>query len=233
MFHLLYIDDDLIDRMSLERLVKKIPYIDCTSVSTLAEIQTHMEQAYFDCVIADFHVPGVSLEDIESLTQGLPILIVSGVEVADRVSYPSFVKPLEIEPLQQAFLQIRNEQGPDATLDLAYLSDLADGDTDFIEQIIHVFKEEVPEELLALEESYVGNDWEKMAFHVHKLRSKVRVLGLHELKKCSDELEPLCKSQSDLVTAKSLARQFIYGIKNALIQIYQHDTSPFLASKSE
>ncbi|MFK7972319.1 MAG: Hpt domain-containing protein [Bacteroidia bacterium] len=225
MFHLLYIDDDLIDRMTLQRLVKKHPHIRCEAVSTVAEADELLGTSYFDCIFTDFNLPDASLEDVEAIAGDIPMIVLSGAEIPTAIPYPALLKPVSSEKLVDSLLRLCSQQENSHQIDLTYLNEIADGDEAFVEEIFDVFKREVPTELDALKQAVFSKNWEKAAFHVHKLRSRVRILGLGHLKKLSDELEPMFKNQTDLVTAQKLARQFIGSLECVLIELPQKQTS--------
>ena len=103
--------------------------------------------------------------------------------------------------------------------DYAYMNGIAEGDEAFKQEILAVFQQEVPDELEALKGYLQEGNWKAAAAGVHKLRSRIRILGLHRLKALSDEAEPMLKSETDVVTAQHLVRQCIGSLEVCLLRI--------------
>lgn len=222
MLHLLYIDDDLIDRMTLQRLVKKNEHIYCTAVGSISEAVSALASTYFDCVLSDYNLPEGSINEVEAIVTGIPLMVVSGVAVPEQLVYPSFIKPITSDNLMEALFTLCKSEKVIFNLD--YLHEIADGDAGFVNDILDIFRKEVPQELQHLKEAVITENWAQAAQYVHKLRSRVRILGLQHFKNLSDTLEPMLKAETDLVTAKRLARQFISGMECVVIQIAHNKT---------
>ena len=65
--------------------------------------------------------------------------------------------------------------------DLTRIQALADGDTEFVDQIIATFLEHIPAQLSALMESYQQGQWEDMGRAAHTLKSSIDLFGIQEL----------------------------------------------------
>jgi HPt (histidine-containing phosphotransfer) domain-containing protein len=74
-----------------------------------------------------------------------------------------------------------NEHTDTRVTDLAYLTTLSKGDTLFIKEMIRIFLEENPREVLALETSIRENNFEGINVAAHKLRSTAPFVGIDKL----------------------------------------------------
>lgn len=218
MFDLLYIDDDLVDRMMFERSFRKSGWLRCTLASGKEELSASLESAYFDLILSDINLPDIEPDEIEELAGEIPILWTSGVESSDSLR-KALVKPISEKALRQALGEIPFSIPLSTNPDLSYLMQVADGDTEFVNEMLGLFRKEVPEELQVLKKAILTADTATAAFHIHKLRSRLRILGLHDYKDLTDKLEPMFKSGQELVTATTLTRQLIRGLEIMLLYL--------------
>ncbi|MFC2110224.1 Hpt domain-containing protein [Bacteroidota bacterium] len=72
---------------------------------------------------------------------------------------------------------------------LSYIKELSGGDLDFEAEIITVFKNEFPQELIAYKNSCENNDLKKTAEIVHKLKHKLSILGLEKGYEAANQYE--------------------------------------------
>jgi CheY-like chemotaxis protein len=66
-------------------------------------------------------------------------------------------------------------------IDLSYLKQLAEGDNEFVAEMIALFIEQTPAEIEKLEICLLKKEWESMRILSHKLRSSVSFAGIKEL----------------------------------------------------
>ncbi len=65
--------------------------------------------------------------------------------------------------------------------DLSYLMQLMDHDTEIIVEVLRVFKQEVPKDIVKLQTHLNEKNWEMLGLTAHKLKSSVANLGLSKL----------------------------------------------------
>ncbi|HOW73207.1 MAG TPA: ATP-binding protein [Phycisphaerae bacterium] len=76
---ILYIEDDLVDRMALERFVRSrsLPY-ECTIAESAHDARAHLASKHFDLVISDYALgDGTCLELLPSC-RGVPFIVITG-----------------------------------------------------------------------------------------------------------------------------------------------------------
>ena len=77
------------------------------------------------------------------------------------------------------------------------LNEMADGDQDFVNSVISVFLEEVPQDLESLEAAIANMDYENVYKLAHKIKPNVDLLGMEQSRATALEIETLGKSSSN------------------------------------
>ncbi|MCW5517368.1 Hpt domain-containing protein [Muriicola sp. Z0-33] len=77
------------------------------------------------------------------------------------------------------------------------LNEMADGDQDFINSVISVFLEEVPQDLESLEMAITNMDYENVYKLAHKIKPNVDLLGMEQSRAVALEIENLGKSSEN------------------------------------
>lgn len=77
------------------------------------------------------------------------------------------------------------------------LNEMADGDQDFINSVISVFLEEVPQDLESLEAAIAGMDYENVYKLAHKIKPNVDLLGMEQTRATALEIETLGQSSEN------------------------------------
>ncbi|MGJ8659806.1 Hpt domain-containing protein [Cellulophaga fucicola] len=79
------------------------------------------------------------------------------------------------------------------------LNEMAEGDTEFINSVVSVFLEEVPEDLDLLEKAIESKDYEPTYQLAHKIKPNVDLLGMEQTRAAAFEIETLGKEKGDFV----------------------------------
>ena len=74
------------------------------------------------------------------------------------------------------------------------INEMAEGDTEFIESVIAVFLDEVPQDLKNLEAAIEQQDFEKVYKLAHKIKPNVDLLGMEQTRAIALEIETLGKT---------------------------------------
>lgn len=82
------------------------------------------------------------------------------------------------------------------------LNEMAEGDEDFINSVISVFLEEVPEDLVALENAIASKNFEQIGKMAHKIKPNVDLLGMEQTRANAYDLEKLGKASGNLEEIK-------------------------------
>ncbi len=86
------------------------------------------------------------------------------------------------------------------------LNEMAEGDSDFINSVISVFLEEVPEDLAALETAIEAQDYENIYKLAHKIKPNVDLLGMDQTRATALEIETLGKNPEN--SSEEIERKF-------------------------
>ena len=189
MTKILYVEDDRVDQLSVERLLAGQEDWVATVVPNVAAAAAHLRAEAVDLILADQYLPDGNLADLLTLAEGVPVMVLSG-SGPGGVALPGIQawlpKPLTLGALEAAWAQIATGVLPHLRLDLTYLLDLADGDTAFAHSLFDVYLDEVPGHLSALA---AARELPTLAGLIHQVRAKYRILGVDPLRQWAGALE--------------------------------------------
>jgi HPt (histidine-containing phosphotransfer) domain-containing protein len=78
------------------------------------------------------------------------------------------------------------------------INEMADGDNDFINSVISVFLEEVPQDLESLEHALDSSNYQQVYQLAHKIKPNVDLLGMEQTRAAALEIETLGKSEANM-----------------------------------
>ncbi len=78
------------------------------------------------------------------------------------------------------------------------INEMADGDEDFINSVISVFLEEVPQDLEGLEHALNTSNYQQVYQLAHKIKPNVDLLGMEQTRAAALEIETLGKSEANM-----------------------------------
>ena len=84
------------------------------------------------------------------------------------------------------------------------INEMADGDNDFINSVISVFLEEVPQDLSSLESALENEDYQQVYQLAHKIKPNVDLLGMEQTRAAALEMETLGKSEANMAEIKNI-----------------------------
>lgn len=79
------------------------------------------------------------------------------------------------------------------------LNEMADGDEDFINSVISVFLEEVPQDLEGLETALENEDHQQVYQLAHKIKPNVDLLGMEQTRAVALQIETLGKNAANII----------------------------------
>jgi HPt (histidine-containing phosphotransfer) domain-containing protein len=96
--------------------------------------------------------------------------------------------------------KVKKDKAPahQKTLDLTYLSELAEGNQEFIKEVLEIFIKEVPEDLEALQQAIKEAEYRQIKDISHKLKSSIILTGLGSLRPYLQEMERLALQSAGL-----------------------------------
>jgi len=84
------------------------------------------------------------------------------------------------------------------------INEMADGDEDFINSVISVFLEEVPQDLEGLEKALETGNYEQVYQLAHKIKPNVDLLGMEQTRAAALQIETLGKSEANMAEIQSV-----------------------------
>lgn len=78
------------------------------------------------------------------------------------------------------------------------INEMADGDEDFINSVISVFLDEVPEDLKHLEQALEQKNHEQVYKLAHKIKPNVDLLGMDQTRERALQIETLGKNEANM-----------------------------------
>lgn len=84
------------------------------------------------------------------------------------------------------------------------INEMAEGDEDFINSVISVFLEEVPRDLLDLENALAQNDHQSVYQLAHKIKPNVDLLGMEQTRAVALEIETLGKNSANMAEIEKI-----------------------------
>ncbi|MFV0237626.1 MAG: response regulator [Flavobacteriales bacterium] len=179
---ILYFEDNLIDQKSLERLLNKnYPNTKLYIASNAVEFNHILKKIDFDLILADQFIDSIHVFNYLKDLNNQKIVLVSGIdnifekESEIQVNLTGFLsKPIKASDLEK---YIEKQSA---------LEDLADGDKSFIMELKESIKAEIEREIIQYNE---GDSNEVKANWIHKTKSKIALLEIHELHNKATKLE--------------------------------------------
>jgi len=78
------------------------------------------------------------------------------------------------------------------------INEMADGDEEFINSVISVFLEEVPQDLEGLENALASQNHEQVYQLAHKIKPNVDLLGMEQTRATALQIETLGKNEANM-----------------------------------
>jgi len=89
-------------------------------------------------------------------------------------------------------------------INLSYLNDIADGDKEFIREILGIFVDQMPGEEIRLREAIAAEDWQMVRNVAHKVKSSTGNLGIKKAYDNFAEIEERAQKKLNLDTLPAL-----------------------------
>lgn len=164
-FHLLYIEDDIIDVLALKRLLRNYEDVALTVCPSVASISDQNLDG-FDFILSDSHLPDGNLSGLREILPLDKTKFISGTEIAGENVWTKPIGPDQLE-------SILNKT---KTVNLKYINDLADGDDAYVQEMIDTALAILPARWQEIEAAQSDIILLKKA--AHKTKSSYRVCGI-------------------------------------------------------
>jgi HPt (histidine-containing phosphotransfer) domain-containing protein len=99
------------------------------------------------------------------------------------------------------------------------IREMAEGDEEFIQSVISVFLEEVPEDLGGLETAVGSGDYEQIYKLSHKIKPNVDLLGMENTRALALEMETLGKNRENLEGIRERFPRLKKDVEQVIIEL--------------
>ncbi|MEJ2585562.1 MAG: Hpt domain-containing protein [Robiginitalea sp.] len=99
------------------------------------------------------------------------------------------------------------------------IRDMAEGDEEFIQSVISVFLEEVPEDLGGLETAVGSGDYGQIYKLSHKIKPNVDLLGMEHTRTLALEMETMGKNEENLEGIRERFPRFKKDVEQVISEL--------------
>lgn len=208
-------EDYMFNYLLLQRFLKKLNYefVVCDNGKKALEELTNQD---FDIVLMDIEMPvmdGIEAvrhirTDFTGQKKDIPIIALTGhhednyFSNLNKVGFNDcLLKPIDLNVLESK-LSIYlnaidsidknkevNKFNLESELNLDYLNEFADGDKNFVREMIDLFVKNAPEFVDNIKSGFETNDWEKLRYNAHKFSPQLAFFGLKSIIEDVDAIE--------------------------------------------
>lgn len=107
-------------------------------------------------------------------------------------------------------------------INLSYFDENFGGDQAFIEEILDIFLQEVPQKTSHLAAAVDSEDWEQAGEIAHSIKASVKMLGLHDLYTHIVTLEKRAKENPDRASMAQELHQATQILDTARVEIQDY-----------
>lgn len=89
-------------------------------------------------------------------------------------------------------------------VDLTYFENISGGDTEFVKQMLELFKDSTLNEVEKIEKLFVKQDWTNIGLLAHKIKAPVQMIGREDVVDEILKLEKSAKTQTNIDEIESM-----------------------------
>ena len=102
---------------------------------------------------------------------------------------------------------------------LSYIIDHAEGDGDYVKEMITIYLETMPEYLAEFNDSFQKNDSQLFSVHAHKMKAPVLYFGLNDLTSILEKIETEAKNGADISGYSQMVKKINQGIEQSFNEL--------------
>ncbi|MDD4992175.1 MAG: response regulator [Paludibacter sp.] len=213
-YNILIAEDDKINQMIFEKQMQRFNY-SCRVADNGFDALKLLNEENFDLMLLDMQMPGMHGDEVlrkirkefVGEMKEIPVICVSAtvhpklIETIMEAGANGYLskpyKEQELKDIIDATLSGKNKLHEDENLEsqstrayvnLDLLNQIADGETEFVIELLEYFRSTAPDELERMQQNYANQNID-LASQLHKYRSQVSLLGHEELTGLTLELE--------------------------------------------
>jgi PAS domain S-box-containing protein len=223
---ILLVEDNRLNQRLADKILKGFGFRTEIAANGLIAVEKLRKKKY-DLVLMDMQMPEMNGYEATKVIRGklknsIPIIAMTAHALSSerekclQLGMNGYIsKPFKKEDLYDTIAEILGkeaEQEPGTKkkpakkkkpkamkeLDIAFLENLADGDKNFIREVMEIFVEDVPDDLESIERAIAKKDFDTVRQFAHKLKSSLSLTGLEKVRPGLEELEALALKKKDL-----------------------------------
>ena len=222
---ILIVDDEKLNQMIIQNMAK-LWGADYQSANSGSEALRIIKENNFNIILMDLLMPGLdgfkTTEIIRKENKDIPIIAISGtstpanIEKLFNAGMNDYIdKPFKInelhEKISKAILKGHDEKSTqlesnENNIDLSYLRESTDNNTELMKQIIEVFLKQTPAAIERLEAALQNEDWNDLRKTSHKMKPTFEYVGIKHLRSLVSEIQITAENQVDLDKLPELIR---------------------------
>lgn len=106
-------------------------------------------------------------------------------------------------------------------IDLTYLNEISDGNTELIVELLDLFFVQIPEYQDSLNDLYHKKDWYNLGRIAHKAKSAILMVGMKELAIELKKLEENAKEEKNIHEYKEIIVKFVSDSNTAIKELHE------------
>ncbi len=208
MIRILIMEDDLVDRMAINRVISKnLPDAQITNCSNVKETKEFLEKNKYDWVLSDFNLPDGTVFDILPYSNRIKMICLSGATAEAKIAdlkkgglYQFFIKDQQLHYLNKIIGEITQYIAEHSKKRFNSIfenlsANFGQNKTDWLEIIDMLLSKTISEDFNGLQSAINSEDREKTKFFSHKMQSSFRVLNKPDILQKLQNIEAECLSQ--------------------------------------
>lgn len=240
--YILLIEDDLVDQMAIQRMLRKKDWpIQLITVDAIEDAKKIIQEQHLDLIVSDLNLGDGNAENLLPFTpEAIPLVVISG-EVNSDVFSPALIQKAKAIHQKDQDLHYLNEilehisflfnqnatplKSAQATSNIPNytqsiykrLLQIFDQDKSYVLDMMEVFLQQNPADLLKLNQAIQANNWTEVGLIAHKIKSGFNLMGLKQqqehskaIEQAVKELSPDPKKISSLITKLNNETDTIY-----------------------
>ncbi|WP_181306587.1 hybrid sensor histidine kinase/response regulator [Rufibacter sp. XAAS-G3-1] len=237
-------EDNLVNQMLVSKVLRD-QEVEVTMVNDGKEALDLLAQEPFDLILMDMQMPEVDgYEAMQHIREHMPahkhIPIIALTAHASQgefnrclasgansyISKPFKEEELlqEIATLLQAKARVKPTPSPvspprEVEIDLTYLESFANGNTEFMRDILKLFIEQTPRLVQELAKAVSRFNWAEARTIAHKIRPSISLVGIQQLEDLNNTIEHSAQNRTHLDQLPALVNQLVTLVDRSIEQL--------------
>ena len=195
--HILYIEDDIVDRMCFERIFEdRSSNYTIKIIDSIAELRREEALDVYDVIITDLFLGDGGAKDVMEMLNNRKVVLLSGETDPDYLErmlpdqlLATISKPVTFEELKKALPAFFGEtsipsqsneknMATPTMIKMDNLERMSKGNTAYMAELLDLALELLPERMNALNESVGSHNWAQYHQAAHALKSIAKMVGI-------------------------------------------------------